>query len=444
MPQQCPARACLGHRNEYKGFTAQGCMVKFDPHGHQPRYESWKEETLAQGIPGLNKLHSQLLIRHIVDMETGQNVARGTKKGARSYIRLNTLRTRLRQIIMHLEQRGLKDIRQLTPEQIHLYFNDLSKGEITRVNGKPYSSIRDMVKDFKSFWHWLIRVLKKEGIDLADITTDLDSSEKENSFVYFIKEELEKMMPYFSPDEQTRMLFMFDTVIRSPTELMNVKVSDISSDFSSLTIREETAKTYGRTIKLLLCKDAVKEYLERNKLKDDDFLFQFSAPLFNKKLKQVAKQLFGNKMTKGGKRYSDMTMYDFRHSGACHWRLGAYRSKIDALMYRGGWSNLEMLNYYTKKLGMKDSIEASDLLVDIDKNKYEQEIVDLKLKMRLLAKYNEDGMKAMYQMLTEFIDKKSNKRGSPELTEAINKWNTSLKEIEVAVTGGEKDGTNGN
>ena len=49
-------------------------------------------------------------------------------------------------------------------------------------------------------------------------------------------------------------------------------------------------------------------------------------------------------MTKGGKKYSQLTMYDFRHSGACHWRTGAYKTKIDALMYRGGWNNLTRLN----------------------------------------------------------------------------------------------------
>ena len=46
-------------------------------------------------------------------------------------------------------------------------------------------------------------------------------------------------------------------------------------------------------------------------------------------------------------------------------------------MYRGGWNNLEMLNYYTKKIGMQDSIEQSDLLIDVDKNELE------KLKLRV-------------------------------------------------------------
>jgi hypothetical protein len=52
--------------------------------------------------------------------------------------------------------------------------------------------------------------------------------------------------------------------------------------------------------------------------------------------------------------------------------LGAYKTKIDALMYRGGWSNLSTLNYYTKKIGMRDSIEKSDLLIDVDRTALEK------------------------------------------------------------------------
>jgi hypothetical protein len=129
----------------------------------------------------------------------------------------------------------------------------------------------------------------------------------------------------------------------------------------------------------LLCKDALFSYVNEKKLQPTDFLFTFSYRNFTKKLKKVARQVFGEVMTKGGYAFSELSMYDFRHSGACHWRLGAYRSKIDALMYRGGWSNLEMLNYYTKRLGMKDSIEKEDLLIGVDKTHLEQEITRLKM-----------------------------------------------------------------
>jgi integrase len=223
-----------------------------------------------------------------------------------------------------------------------------------------------------------MKVNKRDGVEIKDITEEIDTSKDENNFVYFTKEQLEKMMEYFSQEEQVRRLFMFDTIIRSPTGLMNIKLHDLTQDFKEVIIREEISKTYGRTIKLLLCSEELKAYVERNRIEDNDFLFEFSAPMFNQKLKKIARKVLGDKMSKGGKRFSELTMYDFRHSGSCHWRTGGYRTKIDALMYRGGLSNLSMLNYYTKKIGMKDSIEKEDLLIEVDKHELEKQITELK------------------------------------------------------------------
>ena len=171
--------------------------------------------------------------------------------------------------------------------------------------------------------------------------------------------------------------------------MISIVVPAFNEKENIVSIREETSKTFGRTIKLLLCSEELKKYIGRNNLNDNDFLFNFSTPIFNKKLKRVAKEIFGDKMTKGGKKYSQLTMYDFRHSGACHWRTGAYKTKIDALMYRGGWNNLTRLNYYTKKIGMKDTIEKDDLLVNIDKHQLEKEMDKLKEVNEKLQKENE-------------------------------------------------------
>ena len=311
-------------------------------------------------------------------MEEGRNVAKASKKGARSYSRLNTLRIRLIFIAKMLEQRGVKDLTKLDEKTITNFFRDMREGVIKTKDGKIYKSTLDYVKVFNSFWHWWMKINKKNEKDIKDITEEIDTNRDENNFVHFTKEQLEKMMEYFSQDEQVRMLFMFDTIVRSPAELMNIKVHDLTSDFKEVTIRDETSKTYGRTIKLLLCSEELKAYVERNKLEDNDFLFEFSAHIFNQKLKKIAKEVLGDKMSKGGKRFSELTMYDFRHSGSCHWRIGGYRTKIDALMYRGGWSNLSMLNYYTKKIGMKDSIEKDDLLIEVDKHELEKKIDELK------------------------------------------------------------------
>lgn len=338
--------------------------MKLDVYNSERLYNNWKKHVETNGMDDLSKKNSDLIKKYIFDMELGRNIAKGSKKGARSFIRLNTLRNKLSLIIRHLENNGFADVTKLEEEDITIFFKEFKNGR---------KSIADHVKDFKAFWHWLIKIKKQEGIVIEDITEYLDTSKEENNFVYFTFPQLEKMMKLCPQDVQVRMLFMFETIIRSPTELMNVMISDFSPEFKELKIRGETSKTFERTIKINKCSNELKDYVERNDLKDGDYLFTFSAPVFNKQLQRLAKHLFGEKMTKGGKKYSQLTMYDFRHSGACYWRLGAYNKKIDALMYRGGWSDLKMLNYYTKKLGMKDSITEEDL-IDVDKNKLERKI----------------------------------------------------------------------
>lgn len=388
--------------------------MKKDIYNNKKKYLSWKLEVKEFGVDGLNKTNSNLLIKYIVDMEDGRNTAKMAKKGSRSYSRLNTLRIRLAFIFRLLEDRGVKDISKLDEKTLVSFFNDMRRGVIKKKDGGVYKSVVDYVKNFKAFWHWLMKVNRKKDIRVEDITEEIDSNHEENNFVYFTKEQLEKMMEYFSQDEQVRMLFMFDTIIRSPTELMNLKVSDLTPDFKEVTIRDETSKTYGRTIKILLCSEELKGFVERNKLEDNDYLFEFSAPIFNQKLKKIAKKVLGDKMSKGGNKFGELTMYDFRHAGSCHWRKGAYRTKIDALMYRGGWSNLTMLNYYTKKIGMKDSIEKDDLLINVDKHELEKEIEKVKV-----------GEKAMKRRILDMAQE------NKSMAEQMKKMNEMFKKMKV-------------
>ncbi len=364
-------------------------------------------------------------------MEAGRNVNRKSKAGRRGYNTLNTRKSWLIVIFKNLEKRGINNITEITEKQIHDFFDDVKKGIVKTQKGKTYGkSVRDQIKAFRALWNWYMKVQRKlhnetngkEGKLVIDITEELSANKNGDDFVYFTLEQLRKMMPYFSEDEQVRLLFMFDTIIRSPTELMNVKTSDIHDNFEQLTIRDEVAKTYERTIKLLLCSDELKKYVKRNEFKQDDYLFNFSPGNFNKKLKQVAKVVLGTGISKGGESFDKITLYDFRHSGACHWRLGAYKTKIDALMYRGGWSNLSTLNYYTKKIGMRDSIEKSDLLIDVDRTELEK------------LKEDNSALLKGYNKLNEDIKKLATKRvKSDEILNALTKDPASLKLIAKAL-----------
>jgi integrase len=51
------------------------------------------------------------------------------------------------------------------------------------------------------------------------------------------------------------MTFLYDSGIRAPSELINIRVSDFLSSFKELQIRDEISKTFGRRIKLMLSSD---------------------------------------------------------------------------------------------------------------------------------------------------------------------------------------------
>lgn len=97
-------------------------MTKIDPYKHKERYLKWKKEIKGR-IPEISKYDSDLILRYINDIEIGLNVAISTKKGARSYIRLNSLKLRIISICKRFnELYGLEKITDITEPQLHKFF----------------------------------------------------------------------------------------------------------------------------------------------------------------------------------------------------------------------------------------------------------------------------------------------------------------------------------
>jgi len=208
------------------------------------------------------------------------------------------------------------------------------------------------------------------------------------------------------------MMFLFDSGIRAPTELMNVKAGDLEWDEKqghyTLNIRQETSKTFGRRIKLLLSSDIVKEYIQKQKLSNQEFLFKKTHQKMNQYLKnygfKVLKIGFVENKTFEGRSYQvvrdGISMYDFRHSSACYW-LVRYKSE-SALKYRFGWKKSEMIHYYTELLGMKDTIQDEDLYIDVSKTELERQIQEKGREIEIMQERLQDQdnkMKEMMQIL---------------------------------------------
>jgi len=234
-------------------------MNKIDPYRIKEKYLNWKQKTHS-GIPEISKFNSNILKEYLQDMENGMNVATASKKGSRSYVRLNVLRQRMTFLTKELEKRlKIEKLMEITELQIFNFFGEMRQGLITRQDGKIFKSAKDFVKDFKAFWHWHQKKNRKISIEIKDITIDLDTSGEKPDWVYLTEEQVRNLAENAIPYYKVLIWFLFDSSIRAPTELMNIKVSDFYNDFKEVQIREETGKTFGRRIKLLICSKIIKE-----------------------------------------------------------------------------------------------------------------------------------------------------------------------------------------
>jgi len=96
-------------------------------------------------------------------------------------------------------------------------------------------------------------------------------------------------------------LVLFDTGIRAPTELINVRVSDLFNDCKELNIREEISKTFGRRIKLMMCSDMLKDYIKRKGLSFNDQLFDIRHATVNMYLKRLGEKVLETKIVQQGR-----------------------------------------------------------------------------------------------------------------------------------------------
>ncbi len=357
--------------------------MKLDPYNQKEIYERWKSNPYNSNV---SKVNNQIIKTYIFDMEKGKNISRHSPKGARSHIRLNKLRQKIFFIAELLEKNyKIKDITEVTEDNMLSLFSKMRDGRIKKLDGGVYKSTGDYVKVFKAFYHWFMKSSKKP---IKDITEDLDTSVEIPKFNYFSEDQLNDLLRVADEDMKVLMLFLMDTGIRV-TEMKNIKVSDFLKDFTELNIREETSKTFGRRIKLMMCKDVIKKYISIRDLKEDNFIFHLDIKVMNNRLNKIGEKILGVK---------NLTLYDFRHSSACYW-YPRYPN-VQGLLYRFGWKKLEMAHYYAQYLGMEDTITEESLLLGVTKTELEKEMELVKRQMQQMKtqmtkmfkeKYERDG-----------------------------------------------------
>jgi len=372
--------------------------MKIDPYKHKERYIKWKQKSQHSGLLNISLYNSGLILKYLEDMENGINVAVGNVKGPRSYVRLNTLRDKLKFFSVKFKEiYDLDKVTDVSEDQLIKFFTDMRKGRIVRLDGKEYSSTAYFVKIFKAFWHWWMKINKKRGIEIKEITNDLDVSQDKPKWVYLTEKQVKLLCDKAKYEYKILIMFLFDSGVRSPSELINIKVSDLYGNCKELHIKDEISKTFGRRIKLMVCSKLLEEYIIGKGLKKEDYLFPINPKVVNRYLKRLAEKTLGKNPSEAGQNYSELTMYDFRHISCCYW-LPRYKSE-SALKYRFGWKRSDKIHYYSELLGMKDTIQEEDLLIDVTKTEIEKRLTQSENQNQLLIEELDSVKKQMNDIL---------------------------------------------
>lgn len=348
-------------------------MQKRDLYNDEGRFNSWTNQITPKYLEeGLTKENSKIFIEYFSYLGKTKSIGYA-----------NRTRTKVRSFLIGLQKKGVKDITKVTEKQVNDYFYEWCK-----------EHSMDYVKRFSAFWNWYRKINRKNGIIISNIELDLKDFKKshkiESTFVWLTKGEFDEFRKYFDKDKQLILLFCFDTIIRTPTELLSLRVENIYDKKGEvwIDIPNEISKTIGRKFNLVYSGDVLLEYIKEKELKQEDYLFNFSPPLFNKEMQSIAKQLWEDKRSEGGELYKNITLYDLRHSGAIHFRqlFKDTGQSLDGLRHRGGWTTFRMIDFYTKMLGLDGHISKEKLLLEEDKTKLEKEVEELKSNMKKIQK----------------------------------------------------------
>jgi len=398
--------------------------TQIDPHGRKARNDNWYDEVQENGVINyhyfsstISKGASELLVDFFFDLRDGKNMPKGSGKKPRSANSIFGYRTRLPSIIEKLEKHSGKELLQVNEDDVLNLFKGMREGILLSKKGRPYKDTQTYAKYFCSFWRWHMRICRKKKIPVEDLVANVDlSRDSKPEWVYFTYEDVKRMVD-FAPSlyYKALVLFLFDSGIRAPKELMNVRVKDLSPIPEStnyfLQIRHDTAKTFGRKIKLMLSSEMIRKFIEFEGKESEDYLFDKKYAAMNHIIKKI-----GFHVLKAGSRRKNkhnqhkfiggISMYDFRHCSVCHY-LPIYKSE-NQMKYRYGWKSSDMIHYYSEYIGMKDTLHEDDMIssnqrlnmqMDLEKEKQKVSI----LQEQLMAQQQEmqEKMKRMEAMMLQ-------------------------------------------
>ncbi|MEM4260556.1 MAG: hypothetical protein QXG00_04930 [Candidatus Woesearchaeota archaeon] len=128
------------------------------------------------------------------------------------------------------KETGISNMAELENKELEVlrFFHKIRQGQIlSKYNRNKPLKAGQFAKVLKTFWHWHQRKNRKQGRDIRDITAELDSRDEKPKFNYFTIDDLKKICNEVKYKYRILMMFLFDSGIRAPTELMNVRTNDL-------------------------------------------------------------------------------------------------------------------------------------------------------------------------------------------------------------------------
>src|SRR3989344_8781726 len=261
-----------------KSFYLEGVRApsKFIDIGNRKiLWENWFMRN-KRNIKGINNRDSKIILKYLKDMSIGLNVSKSHKLACRSPSRLLGLAYSMISLSKISINAFQKSLGYLAKTDVHKLFWGLREGTITQPNGKPYSksSAEKLCATFISFINWRIKhEYFTHGRRIDNVVEFLNSySTYENVFCYFSKKQLERELSRFEFNERVLLLLLFDSGIRAPIELVNLKGRNITYENKRTMLNVEVFKStsFSRKFNLTFCSNQIKKYLKRNNVKEDD------------------------------------------------------------------------------------------------------------------------------------------------------------------------------
>jgi len=385
-PGSIPGVGVFGSSIFYKYYFLT-IFMKRDVHHKLKSFDKWESLTSKKGYveDGLTRKNSEHLLKYINYLKE-----RGREKRT-----LYENKNKIKAIMRLFENEGFNDITKLKEKDVLNFF--------TKWREEGHSD--DYRKRFKAFWNYWMKINRREGIMIQDIIQDLEVKQSKSIFVWITKEDLNLICEKLDYDFEVLTRFLFDSLARFPSEALSLKVENIKQNSKGevwVNIPDEISKTFGRKFNLVYCGDMILKYIHKRELKEEDYLFEnISAVYYNRKLQEISRKIWGDKKNEAGEYYKKLTGYDFRHSGAIHFRQLFQKTgqSLDSLRHRGGWSDFKIINYYTKLLGLDGHINKEKTLLQEDKTKLEKDLEEQKSKTRK----QDQEIKKLKQSVTELL-----------------------------------------